>query len=115
MSEYNLRSATRSRRSGGDSSLAQSSTASASQTQTITDASSLPHIGGIATLRLRGAHHPRDNSPETRRPAIRWAEDVIDNEGLGRKRSKGLQRNSRSLHYDLSSAFFFLLSFLTQI
>jgi hypothetical protein len=24
------------------------------------------------------------------RPGIRWAEDVVDNEGLGRKKSKGM-------------------------
>ena len=26
----------------------------------------------------------------TRRPRIQWAEDVVDNEGLGRKKSKGM-------------------------
>ena len=33
-------------------------------------------------LRLRGAHEPGE------RRGIRWAEDVVDNEGLGRKSSK---------------------------
>ncbi|QIW98065.1 hypothetical protein AMS68_003583 [Peltaster fructicola] len=36
---------------------------------------------GPATLRLRGAH-------ETDQRRIQWAEDVIDNEGMGRKSSK---------------------------
>ena len=36
-------------------------------------------------LRLRAAAPP----PEARQPRIHWAEDVVDNEGLGRKRSKG--------------------------
>ena len=37
-------------------------------------------------LRLRAVAPPR----EARRPRIQWAEDVVDNEGLGRKRSKGM-------------------------
>ena len=61
-----------------------SSTTTATQTQTtsIPDPSLSPPI---VTLRLRAepAHSRR----------IRWAEDVVDNEGLGRKKSKGLQRN----------------------
>ncbi len=36
----------------------------------------------MGTLRLRGA-------PEAERRTIRWAEDVVDNEGMGRKKSKG--------------------------
>jgi hypothetical protein len=33
-------------------------------------------------LRLRGRHHPDGRT-------VQWAEDVVDNEGLGRKSSKG--------------------------
>lgn len=45
-----------------------------------------------ATLRLRGADEPAANRLElnegnSRR--IRWSEDVIDNEGMGKKSSKG--------------------------
>ncbi|ROT43398.1 hypothetical protein SODALDRAFT_327598 [Sodiomyces alkalinus F11] len=36
---------------------------------------------GPPTLRLRGAHTPSQRT-------VQWAEDVVDNEGLGRKRSK---------------------------
>ncbi|KAK1997631.1 hypothetical protein LX36DRAFT_657360 [Colletotrichum falcatum] len=48
-----------------------------SQTQTETQS----RTGPQAILRLRGAHAPS-------RPSVRWAEDVVDNEGLGRKSSK---------------------------
>lgn len=41
-----------------------------------------------ATLRLRGDETPTttENSPT---PRIRWSEDVVDNEGMGKKSSKG--------------------------
>ncbi|KAK2065991.1 protein phosphatase inhibitor [Colletotrichum caudatum] len=48
-----------------------------SQTQTETQS----RTGTQAILRLRGAHAPS-------RQSVRWAEDVVDNEGLGRKSSK---------------------------
>ncbi|KAF6830866.1 type 1 phosphatases regulator ypi1 [Colletotrichum musicola] len=51
-----------------------------SQTQTET-ASTQSRTGTQAILRLRGAHAPS-------RQSVRWAEDVVDNEGLGRKSSK---------------------------
>lgn len=45
------------------------------------------------TLRLRGEPLPTRSDSTEREPAptrrIRWAEDVVDNEGLGRKSSKG--------------------------
>ena len=53
---------------------APSTTATATQTQTSTP-----------VLRLRATGSP--DSANSRR--IQWAEDVVDNEGLGRKRSKG--------------------------
>ena len=44
-----------------------------------------------ATLRLRGEE---DSTTSTREPSssrrIRWSEDVVDNEGMGKKSSKGL-------------------------
>ena len=61
--------------------MAQGSMGSQTQTQTNTPTDSGGE--GRAVLRLRGAHGPR-----TRR-SIHWAEDVVDNEGLGRKSSKG--------------------------
>jgi len=40
-------------------------------------------------LHLRGATREEEAEASTRRPRIQWAEDVVDNEGLGRKKSKG--------------------------
>ncbi|KAH8159102.1 hypothetical protein CIB48_g9145 [Xylaria polymorpha] len=55
---------------------AQPSSGSATQTQSTTPQSPAPRI-----LRLRGAHPPSANR-------VQWAEGVVDNEGLGRKKSK---------------------------
>lgn len=63
--------------------MAQGSVGSQTQTETNTPADS----GGeetTAVLRLRGAPEPRA------RARVQWAEDVVDNEGLGRKSSKGM-------------------------
>lgn len=71
-------------------------TASApSQTTTVTE----PSLGSpdvdttrtqpARTLRLRGARASAARS-------VQWAEDVVDNEGLGRKSSKGTPGNHRS-------------------
>lgn len=49
-------------------------------------------IPGPATLRLRAADEPAANRPEMNEGTsrrIRWSEDVIDNEGMGKKSSKG--------------------------
>ena len=62
--------------------MAQGSMGSQTQTQTSTPIGTGPNT--TAVLRLRGAHEPG-----TRRQ-IHWAEDVVDNEGLGRKSSKGM-------------------------
>lgn len=54
-----------------------------------------------AILRLRGASTDTEELEDDgeggtkRRPRIQWAEDVIDNEGLGRKKSKGMERSLR--------------------
>jgi len=61
-----------------------------SATQTITPedtASSRSVSPDPLVLRLRGAHDTTSTEPSTRR-RIQWAEDVVDNEGLGRKSSK---------------------------
>lgn len=60
----------------------QQASSTASQTQTETNAVPNPRIAiPVGTLRLRATAAPNDTR-------VRWAEDVIDNEGLGRKRSK---------------------------
>ena len=74
-------------------------TGSTSQTQT----DALAETITTATLRLRGAHDPAEISSE--RPRIRWAEGVVDNEGLGKKKSKGaralkLAESLRLFFYD---------------
>lgn len=67
-------------------------------TQTVTALNPDQGPDGLV-LRLRGAHSPQptstaeqseaDEQQETpRRRTIQWAEDVVDNEGLGRKKSK---------------------------
>lgn len=65
---------------------------SGSATHTITpveSASSRSASPEPLILRLRGAHEASDtNTARARRRRITWAEDVIDNEGLGRKSSK---------------------------
>jgi protein phosphatase 1 regulatory subunit 11 len=51
-----------------------------------------------AVLHLRGAtreeEREREQEGESERRGITWAEDVVDNEGMGRKSSKGLFRPS---------------------
>jgi protein phosphatase 1 regulatory subunit 11 len=42
-----------------------------------------------AVLHLRGATREEEAEVEGERRSIRWAEDVVDNEGLGKKSSKG--------------------------
>jgi len=67
-------------------------TAVGSATQTITpvdSASSRSVSPEPLVLRLRGAHEATtSNTVRGHRRRITWAEDVIDNEGLGRKSSK---------------------------
>lgn len=69
--------------------------AEGSATTTITSAPAQPLPEGLV-LRLRGAHSPSPSTtsegttdqPTGSRRRIQWAEDVVDNEGLGRKKSK---------------------------
>ncbi|KAK2625856.1 hypothetical protein QTJ16_005168 [Diplocarpon rosae] len=56
----------------------------ARQTQTTTQTDTPSETRTQPILHLRGA--PREAAPTERR--IQWAEDVIDNEGLNRKKSK---------------------------
>lgn len=61
-----------------------------SQTTTETGGSTQPETAPAPRiLRLRGRHAPSDRS-------VQWAEDVVDNEGLGRKSSKGTVYSCRS-------------------
>lgn len=50
------------------------------------EGSSHPTHAQPARLILRA--RPLDTSP-SRKPRVQWGENVIDNEGLGRKKSKG--------------------------
>ena len=52
-----------------------------------------------AVLRLRGAATDveRGDGEGSERRRIQWAEDVIDNEGMGKKKSKGMIFISSSL------------------
>ena len=56
---------------------------SQTQTETVAPPNPEPAIPTV-TLRLRATAAPNDDR------RIRWAEDVVDNEGLGRKKSKGM-------------------------
>lgn len=47
-----------------------------------------------AVLHLRGATREEEREQEVERRGITWAEDVVDNEGMGRKSSKGLSQPS---------------------
>lgn len=73
-----------------------------SQTQTETPAQT-PETREQAPqiLRLRGAHASNGRS-------VQWAEDVVDNEGLGRKSSKGGQ-------YDLIRAYAHILTHISIV
>jgi protein phosphatase 1 regulatory subunit 11 len=48
------------------------------------------HAPTQAVLHLRGATMQQEAEQEVERRSITWAEDVVDNEGMGRKSSKGL-------------------------
>ena len=61
----------------------QASASAASQTQTQTQAPVRPGAELPPTLTLRG------ETRRVQREGIRWASDVIDNEGMGKKSSKG--------------------------
>src|SRR5690606_26709134 len=75
---------TRDRPSGGPSTTSASATMTA--TNTPTNTSNIP-LGllesGTATLILRAERDANDRR-------VTWSDDVIDNEGLGRKSSKGM-------------------------
>ena len=70
---------------GGGTQTQPQPSAQSTRTQTQTQTQSRTQ----AILRLRGAHAPG-------RPSVRWRDDVVDNEGLGRKRSKG--KKSKPTH-----------------
>ena len=43
-----------------------------------------------AVLHLRGATREEEREEQVERRGISWAQDVVDNEGMGKKSSKGL-------------------------
>lgn len=55
--------------------------------QTATEAHE-PSVAIPTTLRLRAEEAPEATSSSRR---IRWSEDVVDNEGMGKKSSKGIK------------------------
>lgn len=59
-----------------------------------TTATATQTLTSTPVLRLRATAPPPQNS----RRRIQWAEDVVDNEGLGRKRSKGPYHNVPAPH-----------------
>jgi protein phosphatase 1 regulatory subunit 11 len=64
------------------------------QTQTRVPAEAAPAVTTLVptqtVLHLRGATMQQEAEQEVERRSITWAEDVVDNEGMGRKSSKGL-------------------------
>jgi protein phosphatase 1 regulatory subunit 11 len=59
-------------------------------------------VPGQAVLHLRGATREEEAQQEGERRGITWAEDVVDNEGMGRKSSKGL---FFSCHFSVGAQF----------
>jgi protein phosphatase 1 regulatory subunit 11 len=59
-----------------------------SQLQTTTESRDSSTVRLTGTLRLRGDDSPHPTEPASAR-RIRWSEDVVDNEGMGKKSSKG--------------------------
>ncbi|KAJ6131011.1 hypothetical protein N7523_001471 [Penicillium sp. IBT 18751x] len=57
------------------------------QLQTTTESRDSSTVRLTGTLRLRGDETPSTREPSTAR-RIRWSEDVVDNEGMGKKSSK---------------------------
>ncbi|KAJ5212713.1 uncharacterized protein N7498_004359 [Penicillium cinerascens] len=57
------------------------------QLQTTTESRDSSTVRLTGTLRLRGDETPSASEPSSAR-RIRWSEDVVDNEGMGKKSSK---------------------------
>jgi hypothetical protein len=74
-------------RAGGSSTAQRGATAAASSSSQTTTIHSPSTRQQHPVLRLRGAMRSPGERSDRR---IQWAEDVIDNEGLGRKSSKGM-------------------------
>lgn len=74
-------------RAGGSSTAQRGATAASSSTSQTTTIRSPSTRHQQPVLRLRGAMRSPGERTDRR---IQWAEDVIDNEGLGRKSSKGM-------------------------
>lgn len=77
---------TQSRRPNGPTIAATSTTVTSSQPQSSV-VESQANNPPSTTLRLRGQIPVQDRTEPERH--IQWAEDVVDNEGMGKKSSKG--------------------------
>ncbi|EPE29514.1 hypothetical protein GLAREA_00674 [Glarea lozoyensis ATCC 20868] len=79
-------------------SLASNTAARPSSSRTLT-LNQTPSASRQPVLHLRGV----ESAQAEARPGIRWAEDVVDNEGLGRKKSKGITAFLKCLTHKLTS------------
>lgn len=69
----------------------QQETINSTQSSQVETISELRDVRVQPTLLLRGESTPDSNSTRPRpRRRIRWSEDVVNNEGMGRKSSKGI-------------------------
>ena len=89
---------------GGANNPASSVTRTSTTTSRDTESLSGHHgleVPPTCTLRLRG----QIDSEQTRQPRrrIQWADDVVDNEGMGKKSSKG---NALALHRDFQNEYY---------
>lgn len=66
---------------------------SATETETSRESSTFRLTG---TLRLRAEDTPDTTAEPSPSRRIRWSEDVVDNEGMGKKSSKGKKQPSLS-------------------
>lgn len=85
----------------GSSQVLQHRPAVGAQTTTQTSTQAVLHLrGAVRTSEQEASDGEGEGSASKRR--IQWAEDVIDNEGMGKKKSKGLSMPSRTTaHFEV--------------
>lgn len=90
-----------------------STTQTLAPTESQTPSSGRVHIPPSGTLRLRAeAVSPQEEESEQRR--VQWAEDVVNNEGMGKKSSKGVRHCCFYLHGTLIWNDFQYAAFITN-